>query len=134
MAHAASLTSFADTPEQPDAICLTFGKYRGVPLSEIETGYLEWVQTADRITPELLTAIKAVLAERKPKTTIDRWRPPVGTPTDVSDMARLLIEAGEQELRAALGQDFRVAAAVELLKAALNAIELESDPGTLPPF
>ena len=131
MPEIASFTSFAD-PE-PEAPCLTFGKHRGVPLTDIETSYLEWVRTADRITPALLTAINAELATRKPKERVqDRWRVPTGTPADVTDLARLLIEAGVEELRAALGQDYRVDAAAELLKTAVSAIELESDPGTLP--
>lgn len=129
---AASFTAFAD-PE-PEALTLSFGKHRGVPLTQVETSYLEWVRNADRITPALLTAIDAELATRKPKEPIlDRWRAVAGTPKDITDMARLLVAAGESELNAAL-DDHRVTGAAALLKWCIDMIELESDPGTLPPF
>jgi hypothetical protein len=133
MTVAASFLDFANSA--PDTPTLTFGKHRGAPLSEIETNYLEWVKTADRITPDMLAAIECELATRQTKVRVqDRWRVPTGVPKEVTDIARLLVECGTAELRAALGQDFRVDAAAELLKAALGAIELEADPGTLPPF
>jgi hypothetical protein len=125
---AASLTAFAEPA--PGEITLSFGKHRGVPLADIESSYLEWVKTADRATPELTAAIDAVLATRKPKTQ-DKWRAPQGVPAAVTDMARLLIEAGARELGAAL-DDWHVGAAEALLKSCVDAIELESDPGTLP--
>lgn len=128
---AATFTAFAD-PEPEDALTLSFGKHRGVPLTQVETSYLEWVRTADRITPALLTAIDAELATRKPKAPVlDRWRAITGTPKDITDMARLLVATGEGELSAAL-DDHRVAGAVALLKWCIDMIELESDTGNLP--
>lgn len=124
-----STASFTDFTEP--GLTLPFGKYRGVPLNEIETSYLEWVKTADRITPELLTAIEAELACRTPKTP-DRWRAPQGTSQTTLLYARMIVEAGAAELRAALGMDHQVGAAEELLKFAVAQAELDSDPGTLP--
>lgn len=127
--NAASLTSFDSAPEAP---CLTFGKHRGQPLTCIESSYLEWVKTADRVTPDLLAAIERELASRAPKSP-DRWRAPTGTSKDTIEFARLIIEAGRQELAAAI-TDYHIDAAAELLKFCLADVELHSDPGTLPPF
>jgi hypothetical protein len=124
----ASLTDFSDPT--PDTPCLTFGKHRGEPLTAIDTSYLEWVRTADRITPDLLAAITAELATRQPKVAVqDRWRAPQGVPADVTEMAKLLVAAGAMELEGI--PDYRVGAATALLEWCISAIELESDPGTL---
>lgn len=130
MSTAASFTTFSD-PE-PEAPCIAFGKHRGQPLTGIESSYLEWVKTADRVTPDLLAAIERELASRAPKSP-DRWRAPTGTSKDTIEFARLIIEAGHQELVAAL-TDYHIDAAAELLKFCLADVELHSDPGTLPPF
>ncbi len=127
--RAASFTDFA----QPTAadICLTFGKHRGVPLSQVESSYLEWVKTADRVTPDLLAAITAELATRKPKAQ-DKWRAPAGVSETTILMARLIVEAGAVEVGAAVDDAFHLDQARELLKHMLDLTALESDPGTLP--
>ena len=123
----ASFTAFATEPE---TLTLTFGKHRGLPLSEVETSYLEWVKTADRITPGLLAAITAELATRKPKAQ-DRWRAPQGVSEQTLLLARMIVEAGAMEIGAALS-DYHVQQAAELLKHMIDLTALESDPGTLP--
>lgn len=125
--RSASFTAFTADTEQPT---LTFGKHRGTPLSEIETSYLEWVKTADRITPELLAAITTELATRKPKAQ-DRWRAPQGESEHTLLIARLIVEAGAAEIATALGQ-YEVTQAKELLKHMIDMTALESDPGELP--
>lgn len=126
--RAASFASFDDSPT------LDFGKYRGQPLTEVETSYLEWVKTADRCSPALRTAIDTELATRTPKKPEiqDRHRAPQGVPKDVIDIARMIVTLGMEQVAAALGQDYRVGVAEALLKFSLDMTELESDPGTLP--
>lgn len=135
MATSASLIDFAVTDRQPAEVSLSFGKHRGVPLTQVETSYLEWVKTADRCTPDLLAAIDAELATRKPKAPIqDRWRAPSGAQKDVIDMARLLVMAGELAMTDAGITDQALTGAANLLRTCLDDIERASDPGTLQPF
>jgi hypothetical protein len=127
--RAASFTDFAQ-PAAADT-CLTFGKHRGVPLSQVESSYLEWVKTADRITPDLLAAIDAELATRTKKPQ-DKWRAPAGVSETTLLMARLIVETGAAEVGSAVGDAFHVDQARELLKHMLDLTALESDPGSLP--
>lgn len=121
----ASFTEFGDAE-----VCLTFGKHRGQPLSEIETSYLEWAKNADRMSPDLRAAIERELASRAPKDP-DHWRVAKGLNDATLEYARLIIESGRQELEAAM-DDYQIAAAAEFLKACLAQAALDADPGTLP--
>lgn len=122
----ASFDSFSD-PE-PEAVTLTFGKHRGKPLTDIESSYLEWVLTADRITPDLKAAITTALAARAPAIR-DRWKAPSPTSQDVVDLAGLIIETGHKELAEAFGLDNDYTQAITLLKTLLYTVN--TDDGDL---
>lgn len=79
---------------------MPFGKHRGVPLSDIETSYLQWAVTADKMTGELRDAIAAEIAGRKtaaPKTP-DRPRVPSAISEGVQSLAELIVRAGYASL------------------------------------
>lgn len=106
----ASLTTFDTAPT------LGFGKHRGVPLTEIETSYLEWVRVADRITPDLRTAIDTELATRAPKDK-DRWTYTLGTISEQGHLyARMIIELGAAAVHECAGHDHHIGEAETLLQ------------------
>lgn len=109
--NSASLTDFADSGPT-----LNFGKHRGTPLSEIESSYLEWVKTTDRITPALIAAIDAELATRGPKQQDKHTR----TAGDISETghlyARMIIELGAAAVREACGMDHHIGEAETFLQ------------------
>lgn len=115
----ASFTAFSD-PE-PEGVTLTFGKHKGVPLNRVETSYLEWVKTADRITPDLKAAIDTELRNRAPAAP-DRYKCPSPVSENVVSLAELIVEAGRSELEAAFGVDQDFQAAVALLKTHLMLV------------
>lgn len=51
---------------RPYVLVFRFGKNKGVPLSSVDTGYLEWaLKTLFRLSPDLKAAIKSELARRR---------------------------------------------------------------------
>jgi hypothetical protein len=126
MSRTASFTDFAPAPAARAEYTLTFGKHKGLPLSEIDRGYLEWLLEQDlsrrpgledAILADLARRGKAIVAQEKPR---DRWTAPSRHDELTMELALMIVEAGTAALKEQLGADMRFVMAYSFLKEAVQ--------------
>jgi len=70
--------------ERPSTACLWFGKHKGVPLPEVDTGYLQWALRTVKLSSGIRQAVAAELERRGatvPPPAVNEnacWRGPCG--------------------------------------------------------
>jgi hypothetical protein len=78
---------------------MPFGKYRGVPVAVVPTGYLVWLWEETDVRPPLADAIREELAQRldlypEPRTVVVPARPPDA----LRPAVRAVVRAGFRQL------------------------------------
>jgi hypothetical protein len=114
-----------------------FGKHKGTPITDVDRGYLEWLLDKPDILAKsfavgLEDAINAEIARRGKeilKREVERHTAPSRYDELTMEYARLIVEAGAEQLAEMMSADLKFTAAYSFLK---NQIALEEvNDGTL---
>lgn len=132
---AASLVDFGPGEPAYGTFIFAFGKHKGTPITDVDRGYLEWLLEMPDILRKNIGLEDAILAEfaRRNKEVlnkpIERHTAPSRYDEMTMELARMIVEAGAEQLKEQLSADLRFTAAYSFLK---NQIALESvNDGTL---
>lgn len=118
----ASLLDFGPGEPPAGTYIISFGKHRGTPINEVERSYLEWMLEQDDMMEKragLQEAILAELARRGKeivKREVERHTPPSRYDELTMEIARMIVEAGAEQLKEQFGQDLAFVAAYTFLK------------------